>query len=201
MNLNNTVSVDKQSNYEQSNVEQLNVEQLNVEQLNIEQSNVEQLNIELVPSNKQLVVHSSNFDKELIELYGHLNKLNNIKNSIQDRNIKPHLNMNSKNNVENIGKYGKKIYDTKPLFRDLLTVMEHPEFYSFYYKYMRNWEKFKQTITLMQLYDMISHHLYEKDPLEEKHNGYHKLALLESLLKDKELMRIVFKKHNIKQLD
>ena len=147
--------------------------------------------------NKELVIQPTDFNKEFSELYKHLNKLNNIKDNI--KNTQPCLNMNSEDNMKSIGKFGRKIYEIDPLFRDLLTVMEHPEFYSFYYKYMRDWNKFKKIIVLMKLYDMISHNLYEKDPSEEKHNGYHKLALLNYILKDKELMRIAFKKYNVDQ--
>jgi hypothetical protein len=60
---------------------------------------------------------------------------------------------------------GRRLYNKYPELRDLSTVMEHPEFFSFYLKYMRDPQEFKRMMILMKLYHMISKYMYEKDPV------------------------------------
>jgi hypothetical protein len=50
--------------------------------------------------------------------------------------------------VENIG---KKIYKNHKYYRDLATVMEHPEFRNFFDSYMKDVEDAKLTIMFMKL--------------------------------------------------
>lgn len=144
------------------------------------------------------IVSSNNISKYLIddqlkELFIHLNKIENLKPTLQ-KEITHSFNLNSDNNIKNIEQQGKNIYKNINELKDISIVMEHPEFYKFYYKYMQDWKKFKYIIILMKIYDMISHILYKKDPLEEKHNSYHKLFLLYNILKRPEYFRIMIKK-------
>ena len=91
-------------------------------------------------------------------------------------------------------KYGRAICNNSREFRDLSIVMEHPEFYQFYKKYMNNPEQLKRMLVLMKMYDMISAFLKKKDPTEEHHNAYHKLVFLQKLLANPVYSRILFKK-------
>lgn len=73
-------------------------------------------------------------------------------------------------------KKGIYVYQNFPVLRDVATVMEHPEFYSFYQKYLSKPEKRTQILSLLKVYRWIS--LY----LPERYNAYHKLFVLYTLL-------------------
>ncbi len=94
-------------------------------------------------------------------------------------------------------KKGRFIYKTDSEMRDVCTVMEHPEFFQFYYKYMRDFEKFKRTLVLLRLYEIISRKFQQTCP--GAHNAYHKLFFLYNLMRDPDLRRILFS--NIKLED
>jgi hypothetical protein len=89
---------------------------------------------------------------------------------------------------------GKRLYKMYPEFRDLSTFMEHPEFLNFYNKYMNNPIRLKQMLVLMKMYNLIAKYMYENDPLEEKHNAYHKLAILYRIITHPVYSRILFRK-------
>lgn len=142
-----------------------------------------------VSSNNAMCAETS---KELEKTFKHLKKIENLNicNTSTTKNI---INFNSKKNI-NIELKGRHLYQTIPELRDLSTIMEHPEFYKFYYKYMQDLNKFKKMIVLMKLYDIISHYLYKKDPHEKYHNSYYKLVLIYNLVNSPEYSRILFKK-------
>lgn len=142
-----------------------------------------------VSSNNAMCAGTS---KELEKTFKHLKKIENLNicNTSTTKNI---INFNSNKNI-NIELKGRHLYQTIPELRDLSTIMEHPEFYKFYYKYMQDLNKFKKMIVLMKLYDIISHYLYKKDPYEKYHNSYHKLVLVYNLVNSPEYSRILFKK-------
>jgi len=122
-------------------------------------------------------------DKELDETFDHLKKIENL--DISEPNI---------NFIKNMETKGRNLYKTIPELRDISTVMEHPEFYGFYYKYMKDLNKFKRMIVLMKIYDVISHRLHQKDPAERFHNSYHKLVLLYNIIKSPYYSKIILGK-------
>ena len=82
--------------------------------------------------------------------------------------------------VENIG---KKIYNTNNYYRDLATVMEHPEFRNFFDSYMKDIEDAKLTIMFMKLYEAI-----EKRSNVEL-TPYQKIAIMKEMMDDREFRR------------
>ena len=137
-------------------------------------------------TNKELILHknlshespSSTNINTLKTLYDNLDKLK-IENFFMDNN-----------SVE----FGKELSKEYMEFRDVAQVMEHPEFYKFYYKYMRDFNKFKKIIILMHVYDIISKYFYKKDPCEVKHNAYTKLSVLWVILKHCTSIKYLLKK-------
>lgn len=129
---------------------------------------------------------------QLGNIFNHLNGIENMDNTIQN-NIKY---LYGTRNPDSMQKIGQSLYRTIYELRDVSTVMEHPEFYKFYYKYMRDVSKFKRMIILMKLYDIISHYLYKIDPNEVHHNSYHKLFILYNLLKNPEFVGLLLKRTN-----
>jgi hypothetical protein len=126
---------------------------------------------------------------EFNKLFYHMNKVEKMSKGIVEKMSKNKLNL-SKYSEQT----GKQIYNKYSEFRDLATVMEHPEFLTFYYKYMENPYYLKQILMLMKLYSLISKYLYEQDPNENNHNAYHKLAILHQILTHPVYSHIILKK-------
>lgn len=95
---------------------------------------------------------------------------------------------------DNTENFGRCLYNKYQQLRDLSTVMEHPEFFNFYLKYLRKPDEFKRMLVLMKLYHMISKYMFENDPTEDKHNAYHKLVMLYKLINNPIYYRILTKK-------
>lgn len=85
-------------------------------------------------------------------------------------------------------KSGMKVYQNIPVLRDVATVMEYPEFYSFYEKYLSNPEKNEQILFVLKIYYWISRFF------PEKYNAYHKLFVLYALLHNPEYSQLIFEK-------
>jgi hypothetical protein len=85
--------------------------------------------------------------------------------------------------VDNIG---KKIYTSNKYYRDLATVMEHPEFRSFFDTYMKDMDDAKLTLMFMNLYETI-----EKRASVEL-TPYQKIAFLKQMIDDKEVRKRLF---------
>lgn len=120
--------------------------------------------------------------QNFVDIFNHLNKVELMSEDLIEKN---------KNVIENDG---QRIYDKYAEFHDLANVMEHPEFFSFYLKYMKNPYHLKQMLVLMKMYHLISQYLSEKDLTEEHHNAYHKLAILHKILSHPSYSRILLKK-------
>jgi hypothetical protein len=95
--------------------------------------------------------------------------------------------------ISTLEKEGRRIYNKCPELRDLSTVMEHPEFYKFYLKYMNDPTRLKHMLVLMKMYTLIGRFLKEQDPTEESHNAYHKLVFLQKILAHPIYSRILLK--------
>lgn len=126
------------------------------------------------------------------DLFAHLNKLDIFYNNLvsNEHTYITHPRMQS---ISYIEKSGKQIYNNCQELRDISTVMEHPEMYSFYLKYMKEPKKLHDTLILMRLYEMISKYMYKMDPQEQCHNAYHKLTLLYKIKTHPVYSRILFR--------
>lgn len=85
-------------------------------------------------------------------------------------------------------KKGISVYQTVPVLRDVATVMEYPEFYSFFEKYLSKPEKRAQILSLLKVYYWISQYL------PEDYNAYHKLFIIYTLLNHPDYSRLIFKR-------
>lgn len=115
--------------------------------------------------------------KSYTDIFEHLNKIDNYSKHIlhndTDMQMVPYMNISNK--LESIGRH---IYNNNTELRDIATIMEHPEMYGFYLKYMRDPKQLKKTLVNMKVYDIINKYMYKIDPNEIHHNAYHKLAIL-----------------------
>lgn len=85
--------------------------------------------------------------------------------------------------VENIG---RKIYNKNSYYRDLATVMEHPELRHFFDTYMKTADDAKITLMFMNIYEAI-----EKRSNVEL-TPYQKIAFLKNLMDDTDFRRTLF---------
>lgn len=92
---------------------------------------------------------------------------------------KPHNKSTSlctSSSVTSVSEHGKHIYKTNNTMRDISTVMEHPEFHSFFNKYFKNANDAQNIILLMKIYESIP----KEDP-------YEKIAVLFEAMSNSEL--------------
>lgn len=90
-------------------------------------------------------------------------------------------------------KEGKNLYSNIPIYRDLATLMEHPEFRSIYNKYFTNWFMLQSVLLYMKIYTYIEKYCkeyltpYQKIALVRKiiHNPKLRAILVSELRKDK----------------
>lgn len=83
--------------------------------------------------------------------------------------------------LENSEKVGKYLYKHNENYRIIANCMEHPQFRELFDKHFSSWDKVKNILMFLKLYQEIE----KSSPVEL--NGYQKLAILDNIMKDKEL--------------
>lgn len=89
--------------------------------------------------------------------------------------------------INNMEKEGKYLYQTNEHYRQLATIMEHPEFRGFYEKNMSDMHKLLSIMMFMKLYEVI-----EKQCNIEL-TPYQKLAIVHSVVTTPRLRQKVIK--------
>lgn len=84
------------------------------------------------------------------------------------------------NNNYDLEREGMKLYRKNKHFKNLMNVMEHPEFKLFFDSYFNNWEQIKSMVMFMKTYRSID------NPDGEKLNGYQKIAFMKKLYDDRD---------------
>ena len=84
-----------------------------------------------------------------------------------------------KTDLNSLESKGKLIYSANQHFRNLSTVMEHPEFRNFYNTYLRDFEDAKTMLMFMKIYEHIETRFKGINP-------YQKISLLKEILDDSE---------------
>lgn len=85
-------------------------------------------------------------------------------------------------------KEGKEIYDSNKTMQDFAWFMEDPVTREMYDKYFNNWGDITSTMLFLKLYEKLDKYLNKKNIVL---NGYHKLALINKLMKDDHLRHMV----------
>lgn len=80
---------------------------------------------------------------------------------------------------------GKKLYEDNDNYRNIVNVMEHPEFRKFFDKHFDNWTSTETILMFMKLYQVIEKEL--KIPL----TGYQKIAIIDEIIKDSNKRELV----------
>ena len=80
---------------------------------------------------------------------------------------------------------GKNIYKNNVFFRDLSTVMEHPEFREFYKKYFKDADVATSVVMFMKMYDTI-----DNNSLQDT-NAYHKIALTKKIFENRSMRKTI----------
>ena len=78
---------------------------------------------------------------------------------------------------------GKRLYNKNNNYRNIVNVMEHPEFREFFDTHFSTWEDTKLMLMFMKLYKDIE----QTSPVEL--NGYQKLSIIDTIMKDRDLRR------------
>lgn len=87
-------------------------------------------------------------------------------------------------------KRGRLLYRNNSNYRNIVNVMEHPEFKEFFKNYFQDWTNTKTILMFMKLYEAI-----EKEsniPL----TGYQKLAILDDIINDRQIRQKVVAEMN-----
>ena len=85
--------------------------------------------------------------------------------------------------LEQSERIGKMLYKQNKNYRTIANVMEHPEFRNFFKENFSNWDSVKTVIMFLKLYEEIE----KVSPVDL--NGYQKLSILDTIMKDRELRR------------
>lgn len=75
---------------------------------------------------------------------------------------------------------GRELYRTNEHYRNVATLMEHPEFRKFHNKYLNNWTDARTILMFLKLYETIE----RKNP---KLTPYEKISILHEVMKDGKL--------------
>lgn len=78
-------------------------------------------------------------------------------------------------------KNGKNLYKQNENYRTITNCMEHPEFRKLFDENFSDWDNIKNILMFLKLYQEIE----KLSPVEL--NGYQKLSILDSIIKDREL--------------
>jgi hypothetical protein len=88
------------------------------------------------------------------------------------------------NNLNMLEEKGKHIYSTNQHYRNLCTIMEHPEFRNFYNLYLKNIEDSKTILMFMKMYDKIDNHF-------KSLNSFQKISILKDMIDNSESRKII----------
>ena len=91
------------------------------------------------------------------------------------------------NCLEQSEKNGKKLYKKNKNYRTIANCMEHPEFRKIFNEYFNDLDDLKTLLVFLKLYQGI-----ENASLVEL-NGYQKISILDSIIKDRKLRRQICK--------
>lgn len=78
---------------------------------------------------------------------------------------------------------GRKLYKSNPHYRNIATVMEHPEFRNFYETYMNDWFVAKTALMFLKVYEAIEDHA------NAELTPYQKIAIMHEILSNGDLRR------------
>ena len=84
-------------------------------------------------------------------------------------------------------KKGRELYQNNINYRNLSTVMEHPEFRNFYNTYLKRWFEAKTMMMFMKVYEAI------ETQLDVEPTPYQKIAILHAIMTDNTIRRRIFK--------
>lgn len=91
---------------------------------------------------------------------------------------------------------GRQLYHANRNYRNMATVMEHPEFRSFFQTYMNDWNSAKTVLMMMKMYDAIGNRTgMENLPLDRSEKTgstsrltpYEKIAILDEFVQNAEI--------------
>lgn len=90
--------------------------------------------------------------------------------------------------LEETEKNGRNLYNTNDTYKSIANVMEHPEFRTFFNKNFSDWDDVKTILMFLKLYQEI------ETSFPAKLNGYQKISILDSLIKNKDIRRDICSK-------
>ena len=97
--------------------------------------------------------------------------------------------------LEHSEKVGKHLYKQNENYRTIANCMEHPEFRKLFDKHFSDWDKVKNILMFLKVYQEIE----KTSPVEL--NGYQKLSVLDNIMRDRELRRNICQEVNNRTRD
>jgi hypothetical protein len=70
-------------------------------------------------------------------------------------------------NLNSLENKGKHIYSSNIHYKNLATIMEHPEFKNFYNTYLKDFENTRTMLMFMKIYDSIGKHFPNLNPFQK----------------------------------
>lgn len=92
------------------------------------------------------------------------------------------------NNLNEMEKEGKNIYKNNEFYKDLSTVMEHPEFKNFISKYFKTWDEVDNILVFIKAYENLN------NIKDIKLNGYQKLCIMKRIFDKDETRKLIINK-------
>ena len=89
--------------------------------------------------------------------------------------------INKLENLDNLEKNGKQLYNENEYYQNIVNLMEHPEFRKLFDAHFFEWENIQLIVMFMKLYE----HIEKSSTI--KLNGYQKLYLVDRVMKTRHL--------------
>lgn len=102
------------------------------------------------------------------------------------------INSSQKDFLNEIQNHGKKVYKTKQNMKELIDIMENPQFKDFFDKHFNNWDDI-HTVTILMLsikYIDDYNHIYNTS--NKNLNKFQKIGLLDNILSDSKQRKLLF---------
>jgi len=102
------------------------------------------------------------------------------------------INTSQKNFLNEIQNHGKKVYKTKQNMKELIDIMENPQFKDFFDKHFNNWDDIHTVTILMLSIKYIDDYNDIYNTSNKNLNKFQKIGLLDNILSDSKQRKLLF---------
>lgn len=102
------------------------------------------------------------------------------------------ISKNKQQFLKEIQNHGKKVYKTKENMRELIDIMEIPQFQDFFSKHFNNWDDIHTVTILMLSIKYIEDYNDIYNTQNTKLNKFQKIGMLDNILSDSKQRKLLF---------